>query len=516
MRNFSDLIKQPLSISLILYLFLAVVLIPFYKYQINPDGISYISIAQKYIALDIKNAVTGYWGPLISWLLIPFILLGLDPMLSFKILCTLIGVVVLVQSNSLIERFIEGRALKYVLLLVLAIVTIDYALFLLTPDILFLSIGLGLVNLLTQEKYNYRSAIYCGILGAFLYFTKGYGLPFFVIIFLAVNLLFYFRTNDKTIKKNLLKSYGLGMLVFFFISFIWVALLSNKYGGVTYATNTKFVNALMAPNSLGHPQEYKGLLAPPNETAISVWEDISFQEVPSWNKFGSIKSIKYQLAGMVKTIYFCYKLLYKFSYLEFVILIISILYLMEKGKKVVYEEFLVFLMFIFLLISGYVFVLYIEDRYIWLCNILLMVMGAKMMEALLRKISISKRTHLALIFIFGLSFLSAPRKALLYGINIDKDTYVLSEKLKEYNINGNIASSSDWNRSMYLCYYNNWRYFGVSASQKNDVEKDLLEQKINYLIVWNTDRDVYKYFDKYEDITQHKLDNELNIYKLIK
>ena len=39
------------------------------RHAINPDGISYLDIADAYLAGDFSNVVNGYWSPLYSWLL---------------------------------------------------------------------------------------------------------------------------------------------------------------------------------------------------------------------------------------------------------------------------------------------------------------------------------------------------------------------------------------------------------------------------------------------------------------
>ncbi len=56
---------------LILYFVFGLFLLNYYQYILNSDGISYISIAQKYMVGDFGNAINGYWGPLLSWLMIP-------------------------------------------------------------------------------------------------------------------------------------------------------------------------------------------------------------------------------------------------------------------------------------------------------------------------------------------------------------------------------------------------------------------------------------------------------------
>ena len=80
-----------LIIILIIYLIVGLAIIEKYHYQINPDGISYISIAQKYLAGDFANAINGYWGPLLSWCLMPFLAFNSDALLMAKVLAMLTG-----------------------------------------------------------------------------------------------------------------------------------------------------------------------------------------------------------------------------------------------------------------------------------------------------------------------------------------------------------------------------------------------------------------------------------------
>lgn len=39
------------------------------RHEIQPDGVSYLDIADKYLAADWRWAISGYWSPLYSWLL---------------------------------------------------------------------------------------------------------------------------------------------------------------------------------------------------------------------------------------------------------------------------------------------------------------------------------------------------------------------------------------------------------------------------------------------------------------
>ena len=106
-----------LVLVLIVYLILGASLLGYYRYQINPDGISYISVAQKYLAGDWRGAVNGYWGPLLSWLLMPFLYLGIEPLLATKVLSLPIGAMTIVGLRWLSYRFEMTEAIRTVVLL---------------------------------------------------------------------------------------------------------------------------------------------------------------------------------------------------------------------------------------------------------------------------------------------------------------------------------------------------------------------------------------------------------------
>ena len=82
--------KESMAMVL-LYSIGAGLLFPWVRYRIDPDTISYISIAQKYLRGEWTDAVNGFWGPLYSWLLVPFLAAGSDPMSSVAVLSIVLG-----------------------------------------------------------------------------------------------------------------------------------------------------------------------------------------------------------------------------------------------------------------------------------------------------------------------------------------------------------------------------------------------------------------------------------------
>ncbi len=74
--------------------------------------VSRISVLPKNISRqDFGNAINGYWGPLLSWLLAPFLAAGLKPLLAVKLLSIIIGLVAIIQSNELIKLHTNQSAI---------------------------------------------------------------------------------------------------------------------------------------------------------------------------------------------------------------------------------------------------------------------------------------------------------------------------------------------------------------------------------------------------------------------
>ena len=86
---------------------LGALLLPGYRYQLNPDGVSYIAIAHHYADGYWSEAVNGYWGPLYSWLLTPLVAAGLDGLLAAKAVNLALGALALAAVWALAGRFTD-------------------------------------------------------------------------------------------------------------------------------------------------------------------------------------------------------------------------------------------------------------------------------------------------------------------------------------------------------------------------------------------------------------------------
>lgn len=164
----------------IVYISLFFLLFPWYRYVLDIDAISYIHVAKRYASGEFYTAVNGYWSPLVSWILVPFIQLGFDAVISAKYINGLLGLLSLFTCCSFMNKFTIHVTLKKIIPFILAILLVSYAFYELCADLLQLWLLLLYLNLVFSKNFiedNYK-IILAGILAALCYFAKAYSFLF--------------------------------------------------------------------------------------------------------------------------------------------------------------------------------------------------------------------------------------------------------------------------------------------------------------------------------------------------
>jgi hypothetical protein len=114
---------------------------------LNPDGVAYISIASHYAQGEFNLAVSGYWGPLLSWSMVPLLTIFHNPMDAARISLGLSAVVFLLGSLSVYWSLqIHPGGIVFGTLVV-AIASIFWSVENVTPDLLMS----GLICLAVSE-----------------------------------------------------------------------------------------------------------------------------------------------------------------------------------------------------------------------------------------------------------------------------------------------------------------------------------------------------------------------------
>ena len=241
---------------------------------INPDGISYISIAQHWAAGRFADAVNAYWSPLFSWTMLPWLIAGVPPLAASKISLWIAGGCAIAAFWQLVRRVTAHDVIAIATTVLLALLVVEWSFSVVTPDLVAVAIFLWYLVQLDRlhTTGHLRDAIVCGLIGALMYLNKAIGLPLFLAHFTLSML------RPSTV-RHWLTGIASGMAG----ATPWIAAMAWKYGGFTIGTAGTHNWRLMGPTVNRFEPFWSGLFAPPNASAISVWEDPSSLALPAWS-----------------------------------------------------------------------------------------------------------------------------------------------------------------------------------------------------------------------------------------
>lgn len=523
MNKYNPIKKEwQILFSLIIYLIIGILLINHYQYIINSDGISYISIAQEYLNGNFADAVNGYWGPLFSWVLAPFLALGSTPLqmlYSTKLLSLIIGFFTIIGIRLLISRFEIEKSTETIILFSSIPIVLFFSFNLITPDLLVTCILIYYLYFIFSPQYPNKvlNSVLCGLLGSLAYLSKSYALFFFLVHFILFNSIYYFKSITKGEKRKILKNLFLGLIVFFIISGVWIGLISSKYGELTIGTTGQYNQALIGPQSQGQqPLYYQGLLKPSSTNAISIWEDPSYLKMESWSPFESEEYFKYQINLILQNILDILNVIESFSLLSILIIAGSLLFIIRSSSISTSKNKISYLLITIVLYSAGYSLILVESRYLWFICILLIIMGGYLIDLSFKNHMFSNSMKNILLILLAFSFMITPLTGLATGYNTEENIYHLGETLKtDYNLHGNIASNDQWELTIYLAYYAEGKYYGQTKENTSydTLKKELKDNDIDYYIVWGNSKENIYLSPKFKEVTNGNIDY-LKIYSL--
>jgi len=509
---------------LLIYLSLGVYLLNYYQYSIGLDGISYINISKLYLFGDFTNAINGYWGPLFSWMLVPFLkIFGSTPdnaLYASKVLSLIIGFFTLIGIQLLSYKFEMDEKIRYIILGILTLFILSVALGQNQPDLLLLCFLVYYLNVIFNNNYpNKYGGLLCGFIGGMAFLTKAYAFPFFLATFIIFSLLRYLKDIPQTKKQSILKHLSLGLLIFFIICGVWAVIISEKYGKATLSTSEEYNFGYNSPYTNGHPTLNPGFIQPPFKNATSAWEDPSYLKVSWWNPFQSINNFNYFLTKIGINLSSLVGFINEFSYFAFIILITYILFIKGSSKELISKQNIFYpLITILILPIGYI-ITGIEIRYLWLIYVLLLLMGGYILNLLFKTNFLNRAGKVILMVLFIISFIIMPLNGLFTNYDSGKQLYLDANILENHHITGNIASNGNYTSGYYsdtvaLSYFLGTSYFGFSKPNisNNNLNSDFNKYGIDYYFVWGSSNN-QALLSKYPEVNNGNISN-LRIYNI--
>jgi 4-amino-4-deoxy-L-arabinose transferase-like glycosyltransferase len=302
MKSVSSYSKtMQLNLLLFSYLIFASVFGFTYRYVINPDGISDLRFAGYIAEGKFLQSVSAGYSPFIAWTMSPFILMGFDGPIAARIAIALAGAGMLVCVWFLALRFNLSESARFLSVIIAALLISFWSIQNISADILFASLTLCYIYLVTDSRVITRRKIsfLCGIAGGFSYLAHHYALPFFLVHFPTMMFLRGYLDREKAGYpwKNVLSSWVSGMTGLLIIVSIWVGIVSVKYGHLMVSAKGGVAHAIMGPKDVDrrHPFFVGGLFKPRDNYSIHVFEDPSEVKFKTWSPFESKEYFMHQL-----------------------------------------------------------------------------------------------------------------------------------------------------------------------------------------------------------------------------
>lgn len=290
-----------LFIALILYAIITCLGAVARRDQINPDGIAYIRNAVYLSEGKWFDSVSGYWSPLLSWSLAPFMYAGFDGLYASRLVLGLWGTVLVIGVSVFIGRCTDlAFPWNLVVLILVGVAAAQWTTSVITPDVLLgaLLVWYFVFTARPDVLSSRRTQILAGAVGGLAYLAKSYAFPFFVAHYSLSILLHFVLRRANTCVSQALKALACGFLAFAVIAGPWIGVLSSKYGRFTFSTAAAFNHYVVGPPEVvsKHDVLYRAQTVSPGR--ITIWETPENLSFKDWSPFASFAFLKYQAKHM--------------------------------------------------------------------------------------------------------------------------------------------------------------------------------------------------------------------------
>ncbi len=513
------------------------------RYHINPDGIAYLRLAGYIAEGNFQQSVSGHWGPIISWLLAPFLFLGFDGLNAARFVLAISGLILLSGCWLLADRFNFVPSIKFIVLLVATLLIVSWSK-IISPDMLmpaFLVLYLYMVtspDILTSKK----TALLCGVFGGLAYLSKHYALPLFLASFpLILSLRGYLDRDDlKFVNKRFISVLLTGFISFLvFVSPLMIA-YHIKYDRFTIGTTGLYNFAAIGPEAISlHPPWFG--LRQPAEHAIHLWEDPNdFEDSKMWSPFENKEYLKKHIKLILTNINRLYSFFTDNFFIAGILSICFLPFAFFIKRDNPEEKFLYgwIMIIIFLYCSGHILIYLTTDgaRYFYFVFLIVVMLAFKFVQEIIHNRSAAQKDETVftknlktyvLLFVI-LSFSLSPVLNFIISINKVPDNHQNLYK----NI-GSALSSVEFSEPFALigsgpsniialgvAYYTDKKFLGrVLSSDLEGITKELKDADARSVLVSSklTMAERLKEDERYQYITTIKKgelgwDEEINVF----
>ena len=452
---------------------LMIVLGWFCRNRMNPDAVHYLRLASYYVSGSPDLAVSGHWSPLISCLMAPLLGMGIDPLVTARIVTGMSGLLFWFGSLFLLKRLGLPPLAVALGVWCLSFACASWSVAVITPDLLVAGLICFAVRATLADDWilNWKRQCLVGGLWALAYYGKAVALP--LCILTCIGLAAWRVVFLGGARAAGTRSVALTLAVFLALTAPWVTLLSIKYHRFTISTAIRTNRVMIGPKSTSPVGPFYPATTP-EPGRISVFESFDYPTV--WSPFESVGNAKYQLRLLFKNGIAIRNQFRTFDFFSIgftSLFVVLILVLFERAlfrdKKWVWS-----LVPVLSLAAIYSTTNCNDQRYFWVLLPFFLALAFWLAELVVEKVGVSRISKYSIFGLIALSFTLNPlrncvaivrHRAEGKGVSSYRD---MASRLKEKQLLGPVAGSSEQSacRALYVAYFLNQpclnlhRYYG--------------------------------------------------------
>lgn len=437
------------------------------RYVLNhPDGFFYVRIASYYAAGQFDLAVTGYWGPLFSWLILPLLGLVEHPLFAARIVMGFSAVVFLLGCISILKSFDTHPAGLILGTWIIALASVVWSVESTTPDLLMSGLMcFAIARMVSRQWLENRSfQVSAGIFWGFAYFAKAVAFPLTFIIGGATTILWSLGNSRRVAVRSLVRM----VMTFFLVTSPWILTLSLKYGTLVISTSGKINHAIVGPKDVDRFHPHSRTFHVPEPGRITAAEDPVNMPYHYWSPLENLEYAKHQLSVIGRNFDKATSHLSGFSNLGLglFMMVVGMLVHSPWRQNLSMQRWRWGGIIVACLVSIYLPVWANDLRYYFSAHVFMMAASFGLVETLTlgsrHKLTMPCLTGFSLIILcFALPLPTLLRYALDPAVGHKKkcaDAHELAQKLQTAGIQGTVAGGPV--ESLYISFYTNKPWYG--------------------------------------------------------
>lgn len=476
----------PLLIYITVWVILGVCFLETWAHRINPDTVAYISVAQAWAAGRVDQAINAYWSPLISWLNVPLLWVGVDAVWAMNLVQYATVLAAGLACNWLMAGMGVGTRIRVPLVAGAMVISTRWSLMVRSPDLLMGVVAVAYLawTVDPRNRMTIRHGIYVGVLGGLAYLAKAYALP---MIAAHLILLTTFRAIANRNQRTHAITHGLsGFAAMMLMVTLWAIPLSIQYGHVTVGSTGQYSHRINGPQSPDHPMHTDGLLPLPHANAYSVWDDptVLIDRVPDWSRWTpagvrhTVQLVKDNSRNIVSELGL--ELLLLWPGIGIALMLIA-----SRWDSSPHRPVTAALLLCFLAPAGYL-LLHVLPRFLAPTNLLLVAIAGLGLTVISSVVHPNARWWRVVVpALVGLASMAWPLQTLVTNTDTGRADYRIAQQLAStIPPNARVASDGRWHSNLYLSFYNQWHYLGEKRHSPEALIEQARQMDVSYLLIW--------------------------------